>query len=139
MHLTGRDISSLFKPSYCSLRIFLQTQGITKSVPDPLDNLIIQHGKNHRKNHLLSLGKYLDLSEGSLENRAENTIFAIEDREKIIYQPVLSTKTSIGTTEVEIFAAADFFILEGDEYIIRDCKMVKNMKNEHLDIELQIT
>ena len=129
MQFNGKDLSSIFNPSYCVLRIYLENQGIPQSDSDPLNNLIIQHSKNHRKNHLLSLGKHLDLGEGSLELRAENTLLAIEDKEQIIYQPILSTKTLIDSTEVEIFAGADFLILEEDEYFIRDCKMVKTIKD----------
>ncbi len=139
MQFNGKDLSSIFNPSYCVLRIYLENQGIPQSDSDPLNNLIIQHSKNHRKNHLLSLGKHLDLGEGSLELRAENTLLAIEDKEQVIYQPILSTKTLIDSTEVEIFAGADFFILEEDEYFIRDCKMVKTIKDEHLRIKQQIT
>ncbi|MED5579249.1 MAG: TM0106 family RecB-like putative nuclease [Nitrospinota bacterium] len=139
MQITTRDISTLYKPEYCSLRIYLDSIGTPKSEPDSLEKLIAKYGKQHERNHLHSLGDVMDLREGSLEERYQETCFAVEDKEKIIYQPVLHFKTVLEETEIEIYGEADFFILEGNEYIIRDCKMIKNLKEDNRNIELQIT
>lgn len=146
MQLTVKDITSLHKPTYCNLRIYLDSKGTPKSEPNSLKKLINRFGKQHEQNHLLSLGDIMDLREGSLEQRFQETGYAIADKVKIIYQPILYSKTMINETVVEIYGGADFFILEEDKYIIRDCKIIKNLKkdnhdikSENLNIELQIT
>ena len=146
MQLVAKDISSLYKPSYCNLRIHLGSKGTPKSEPASLEKLINKFAKQHEQKHLRSLGNFMDLREGSLDQRFQETGYAITDKEKVIYQPILYAKTIIENTEVEIYGGADFFILEKDQYIIRDCKMINNLSNEkgkikteHLNIELQIS
>ena len=146
MQLTSKDITSLHKPSECSLRIYLGSKGTPKSEPASLEKLINKFAKQHEQNHLRTLGNFMDLREGSLDQRYQETGYAITDKEEILYQPILYAKTVIDKTEIEIYGGADFFISEKDNYIIRDCKMIKNLRNdkgkikkEHLNIELQIT
>ena len=69
MQLAAKDISSLYKPSYCNLRIHLGSKGTPKSEPASLEKLINKFAKQHEQKHLRSLGNFMDLREGSLDQR----------------------------------------------------------------------
>ncbi len=67
------------------------------------------------------------------------TLEAIANEVPVIYQPAFSVRHRIAGTDVEIVGAPDFLILDGDGYVIRDCKMSRHIEAEiHPEIMVQV-
>jgi len=64
---------------------------------------------------------------------------AIANKVPVIYQPAFTVRHRISGTNVEIVGAPDFLILDGDGYLIRDCKMSRHIEAEiHPEIIVQV-
>jgi uncharacterized protein len=88
---------------------------------------------------LETLGPYLDLSNVLIDERVGKTLEAIANKILVIYQPAFAVRHKIAATEVEIVGAPDFLILDGDGYVIRDCKMSRRIEAEiHPEIIVQV-
>ena len=88
---------------------------------------------------MATLGPYLDLSTVLLDERVGRTLEAIANKVPVIYQPAFVVRHMIAGTEVEIVGAPDFLILDGDGYLIRDCKMSRRIEAEiHPEIIVQV-
>jgi predicted RecB family nuclease len=88
---------------------------------------------------LATLGPYLDLSSVLIDERVGRTLEAIANKVPVIYQPAFVVRHTIAGTDVEIVGAPDFLILDGDGYVIRDCKMSRRVEAEiHPEIIVQV-
>jgi predicted RecB family nuclease len=88
---------------------------------------------------LATLRPYLDLSGVLIGERVGRTQEAIANKVPVIYQPAFAVRHMIVGTDVEIVGAPDFLILDGDGYVIRDCKMSRRIDPvEHPEIVVQV-
>jgi predicted RecB family nuclease len=139
MRLTASDFVAYWRPSTCELRVFLHENGEPVAEPGAFDEVMRRLGIRHEQEHLATLGPYLDLSNVLIGERVGRTFEAIANKVPVIYQPAFSVRHRIAGTDVEIVGAPDFLILDGDGYLIRDCKMSRHIEAEiHPEIIVQV-
>jgi predicted RecB family nuclease len=139
MRLTASDFMTYWRPSPCELRVFLHEKGEPEAEPGAFDEVMRRLGIRHEQEHLATLGSHLDLSNVLIDERVKRTQEAIADKVPVIYQPAFVVRHRIRGTDVEIVGAPDFLILEGDGYVIRDCKMSRHIEAEiHPEIVVQV-
>src|ERR1019366_977491 len=86
MQLTASDIVSLYRPTPCSLRLYLREQGVAESEPSAFDQIIQTLGTVHEQKHLATLELYEDISKVERERRVSRTLEAIRNRVPVIFQ-----------------------------------------------------
>lgn len=139
MRLTASDFMTYWRPSPCELRVFLHEKGEPEAEPGAFDEVMRRLGIRHEQEHLATLGPYLDLGNVPIGERVGRTQEAIANKVPVIYQPAFSVRHRIAGTDVEIVGAPDFLILDGDGYVIRDCKMSRRIEAEiHPEIIVQV-
>ena len=81
----------------------------------------------------------MNLSSGSLPERAARTIELINRATPIIYQGVLLSEVRIGPTQIEVLGIPDLLLLKGSSYLIRDCKLARHAtERTHPEIRAQL-
>ena len=139
MRLTASDIVSLFRPAPCQLRLYLREHGIAEAEPGAYDEIIERLGRLHEQSHLASLGTYEDISGVERDQQPSRTLEAIRTLVPVIYQGEFRVQTSIGGTPVEVVGRPDYLILDGDNYVIRDSKLSRQVdEKHHEEIALQV-
>ncbi len=139
MRLTASDFMIYWRPSPCKLRVFLHEKGEPGAEPGAFDEVMRRLGIRHEQEHLATLGPYLDLGTVLLDERVGRTQEAIANKVPVIYQPAFCVRHRIAGTDVEIVGAPDFLILDGDGYVIRDCKLSRHIEAEiHPEIIVQV-
>jgi predicted RecB family nuclease len=95
-------------------------------------------GRRHEARHRESLEPVFDLSTGSLEERNQATIAALERKEPKLFQSVFIVPAPFAP-DVEIVGVPDFLLVEGDAYTIRDCKLSRRINEaDHPEITAQV-
>src|SRR5271156_5984300 len=139
MRLIASDFITRQRPSPCDLRVWLRSRGEPEREASVYDEVLRRLGERHEREHLASLGPYLDLSQLEEEQRLRRTSEAIANKTPVLYQPAFRVKHVFGVTEAEILGIPDFMILDGDGYVIRDAKMARRIDEEnHPEILLQV-
>jgi predicted RecB family nuclease len=139
MRLTASNFTTYWRPSPCELRVFLHEKGEPEAEPGAFDEVMRRLGIRHEQEHLVSLGPYLDLSRVLMDERVGRTLEAIANKVPVIYQPAFVVRHRIAGTDVEIVGVPDFLILDGDGYLIRDCKMSRRIEAQiHPEIIVQV-
>ena len=139
MRLTASDFASCYRPTRCDLRVFLRHQRAPEAEPGPYDIVLRRLGLRHERDHLATLGTFINVRAASLEEQAKKTADAIGRKVPVLYQPAFVTTAKLCGTDVEIVGVPDFLILDGDGYVIRDSKMARRIDEEnHPEILLQI-
>ena len=139
MRLIASDFITHQRPTPCDLRVWLRHRGEPEREASIYDEVLHRLGERHEREHLASLGPYLDLSQLEEEQRLRRTSEAIANKTPVLYQPAFRVKHVFGATEVEVFGIPDFMILDGDGYVIRDAKMARRIDEEnHPEILLQV-
>jgi predicted RecB family nuclease len=139
MQLTASDIVSLYRPTPCSLRLYLREQGVAESEPSAFDQIIQTLGTVHEQKHLATLGLYEDISKVERERRVSRTLEAIRNRVPVIFQAEFEYATTISGSPVIVVGRPDFLILDGNDYIIRDSKLSRKVdEDHHEEIALQL-
>ena len=139
MRLIASDIVTLYRPTPCSLRVWLREHGIPASEPSAFEQIIEQLGQRHERNHLVTLGSYEDIGVVPRERRVATTLNAVRNRAPVIYQAEFACEATINGTVVVVVGRPDFVILDGDGYIIRDSKLSRKVdEKNHEEITLQL-
>lgn len=139
MRLIASDIITQHRPSPCDLRVWLRQHEEPEREATEYELVLRRLGNRHEREHLSSLGAFLDLSGIAEEERIQRTSSAIAGRVPAIYQPAFRMIHRFGGTDAEIIGLPDFLILDGDGYIVRDAKMARRIDEEnHPEILLQI-
>ncbi len=139
MHLTASDIVSLYRPTPCSLRLYLRANGIAESEPSAFDQIIQTLGQVHELKYLATLGAYEDISAVERGQRVERTLEAIGNRVAVIYQAEFEYESTISGSPVVVAGRPDFLIFDGDGYVIRDSKLSRPAdEDHHQEIMLQL-
>jgi predicted RecB family nuclease len=139
MRLIASDFITHHRPTPCELRVWLRHRGEPERDASVYEEVLHRLGVRHERQHLASLGVYLDLSELTEDERIQNTLEARGNRVPVLYQPAFRVRHKFGATEAEILGIPDFLILDGDGYVIRDAKMALRIDEEnHPEILLQV-
>ena len=97
---------------------------------NPFVELLWNKGVQHEKAIVEKLTSFLNLSEGSFEERKLKTLEALKNKEKIIYQGIIQ--------DGELFGIPDLLILEDDEYIPIDIKSGMGTEGDDSDSEVKL-
>jgi predicted RecB family nuclease len=139
MRLIATDIIAHYRPNPCDLRVWLRHRGEPQRDPTEFEQVLRRLGDRHEREHLATVGAYLDLSRLAEEERVRQTRDAIRNRVPVIYQAGFRVAHTFGDIEAEIVGYPDFLILDGDGYVIRDAKMARRIDEEnHPEILLQV-
>ncbi len=131
MVFTPSEFHWYYQLKPCSLRIYLKERGIQPAEPDAYHKLLEKLGERHERRHLEMLGAYFDVG-----GHVERTREAVARRERVIYQPGLRV---VHGEYGEVVGVADFFIRDGDGYLIRDCKLARRFnEKDHPEIFRQL-
>ena len=96
-------------------------------------------GREHERRHLSLFPQALDLSAGTLEERAKRTHEALAAGERVIYQGVLRAEATVAGTDVEVVGVPDFMLPARRGYAIRDSKLARRVgAGSHPEIGLQL-
>ena len=82
--------------------------------PGPYEVVLRRLGLRHERNHLATLGTFVNVSAPSLEEQMKKTADAIAEKVPVLYQPALLATERICGTDVEIVGVPDYLILDGD-------------------------
>jgi predicted RecB family nuclease len=138
MRLSASDLVRYYSPSICRRRLDCYRRGLSEAEPGAFEQLLVEMGRRHEARHRESLEPVLDLSHGSLDERRRATAAAIERREPKLFQPMLAAPAGFAP-DVEITGVPDFLLLDGDSYVIRDCKLSRRItENDHPEIVAQV-
>jgi predicted RecB family nuclease len=139
MRLIASDLITRFRPSPCDLRVWLHHRGEPGREPSEYELVLRRLGDRHEREHLVTLGDCLNLSEIAEDERIRRTSQGIADRIPVIYQPAFRVAHRFGDIDAEIVGYPDFLIRDGDGYIVRDAKMARRIDEEnHPEILLQV-
>jgi hypothetical protein len=139
MQLTASDIVSLYRPTPCSLRLYLREQGVPESEASAFEQIIQTLGHVHEQNHLATLGAYEDISAIERDQQAARTLEAIKSLTPVIYQGEFVCETTVDGVPAAVVGRPDFLIFDGDGYIVRDSKFSRRVDEDHHDeITLQL-
>jgi predicted RecB family nuclease len=139
MQLTASDIVSLYRPTPCSLRLYLREKGVPESEPGAFEQIIQTLAQVHEQNHLATLGAYEDTSVVERGQKVSRTLEAIRNRIPVIYQGEFEHQSTISGSPVTVVGRPDFLILDDDGYIIRDSKLARRVdEDHHAEIGLQL-
>jgi predicted RecB family nuclease len=137
--LLATDFFGLYRPSTCGLRVWLKEKGVPEAPPSPYTEVLMRLGREHERRHLSLFPQALDLSAGTLEERAERTREALVAGERVIYQGVLRAETTLAGTDVEVVGVPDFMLPARRGYAIRDSKLARRVGGgAHPEIGLQL-
>src|SRR6202795_4870064 len=139
MRMTASDFVSYHRPTRCDLRVFLRQQREQEPEPGAYDIVLRRLGLTHERDHLATLGTFVNMSAASLEEQVKKTADSIEAKVPVLYQPAFLVTEKLSGTDVEIVGVPDYLILDGDGYVIRDSKMARRIDEEnHPEILLQV-
>jgi len=129
------DFYSLYRPSKCALRLYLQQKGVEPTPPSAFEQVLFRLGQRHEKNHLSTFPEVTDLT----GKPAERTLEEIRKGSPVIYQGELRLQVTVDGQVIEIVGIPDFMIKEGAAYSIRDCKIARHAtEDRHPEIPRQL-
>jgi len=131
MSFAASEYHGYYQLSQCALRVHLRAKGMPGAEPDAYHQLLVKLGQRHEQRHLSRLGQYVDA-----RGDVEETRRAVARGDAVIYQPEMkATHPEYG----EVVGRPDFFIREGDGYVIGDCKLARRFTEEaHPEIFRQL-
>lgn len=139
MKLTTQNIYDLYSPSLCERRLFYRFFREEETTPGPFEEVIFMLGHRHEKNHINSLGEYVNVSKVLRNQQPEKTQQLIQNNTPVIYQGVLAGNETINGSQVQIIGIPDVMIYENSSYIIRDCKLARHAdEKKHPEILAQL-
>ncbi|MHC2994005.1 MAG: TM0106 family RecB-like putative nuclease [Candidatus Atribacteria bacterium] len=139
MRIPIQVIYNLFAPSYCEKRLYFAYNNVKTLEPGPFEQLIYKLGLRHEKNYLNSIGEYIDVSTGRIEERIAATKKYTNDKVLVIYQGVLCEDLMVNNKPITLIGIPDFLIYEEGGYQIRDCKLARHVDDKkHQEIIAQI-
>jgi len=138
MRLSASDLVRYYSPSICRRRLDCYRRGLSEAEPGAFEQLLVEMGRRHEARHRESLDPVLDLSRGSFEERRHATAAAIQRREPKLFQPMLAAPAGFAP-DTEVIGVPDFLLLEGDSYVVHDCKLSRRTDaGDHPEITAQM-
>lgn len=116
VRLTASDLYTFFRPSKCEDRIYLKHVGMEEAPPGPYEQVLFRLGERHERSHLASFPEFVDLSGGTLEERAQRTKKEIQQRAPVLYQSVLRSSYELKSEMYEVLGQPDFLIRQANDW-----------------------
>jgi len=139
VQLSATDIQNFFRPSKCTLRIYLKAIGEKEAEPGPYQQILQRLGQRHEKNHLLTFPEVLDLRDKPIEEASELTKEAVDKGVQVIYQAALKSTIVLEGIQCNVVGLPDFLIKQPDGYIMRDVKISRRItEKDHPEILRQL-
>lgn len=139
MQISASSFYGSYRPSPCTLRLYLRDKGVAESEPSPYEQVIIELGKKYELDHLATFKNVVDVSNGEEDSRLSATINAIKKGAEVIYQPLFRGLTNISGKDVTFIGAPDFLIKDDAGYRIRDVKLSRRItEKDHPEIIFQL-
>lgn len=139
MRINASSFYGLYRPSPCSLRVFLRAKGEKETQPNPYEQIIIELGQRYEAAHAASLENVVDLAEGDEDDRVKRTAAAVQQGAEAIYHPLFKVQARIGNHDITLIGEPDFLIKEDGGYRIRDVKLARRItEKDHPEILLQL-
>ena len=107
--------SKLYNYLQCNHKVWRDQHGPKEELIDevnPFVELLWEKGIQHEKELVKTIGAYLDLSEGSLEERISKTEEALSNREQIIYQGVIKHGNLLGIPDLLVLEEGIYYPIE---------------------------
>lgn len=121
------------------MRLYLREKGAKEGKPSPYEEVIIELGRRHEQQHLSTIGKFLDLSTGSEDERIKRTMQAVQEGVPVLYHPLFRIDVKLGARDVALVGEPDLMIKDAGGYRIRDVKMSRRItEKDHPEILLQL-
>jgi predicted RecB family nuclease len=140
LNFDASDIYDLYQPEQCNLRSRLAKKQIVASeAPNAFVELLRFLGEQHENQQAATLCNVTNLSHGNFGSRHSATVESVRRKDAVIYQPVLNARRTISDSTDFIVGIPDLLIKEGDEYLIRDCKLaLRTTEESHPEILRQL-
>jgi predicted RecB family nuclease len=139
MRMTASIFYGLHRPSECEVRPYLRQKGVEEGKPSPYEEVIRELGRRYERQHLSTIEKYVDVSNGTEDERINLTMQAVKDGAPALYHPLFRITTKLGKGDAVILGEPDLMIKDGDGYRIRDVKMARRItETDHPEILLQL-
>jgi predicted RecB family nuclease len=137
MKLKASDIYTLFSPSYCERRVYLDAHGVPGAGPGEFGKLIAELGREHEKRVLKTFPQYINLAGGEMDRRAARTLEAVRKGGGVLYQGVLIGRPDGSRTEIT--GIPDLMVRKNGSYVITECKLARHAdRTNHPEIGLQL-
>ncbi len=137
MRLSATDIYTLYSPSFCELRVYLNAHGKPGKGPGEFEKLLFELGRRHEKQYLETFPKHVNLAGVDMDRRAVRTLEAVRKGEPVLYQGVL--KSLLDGSRAEVTGIPDLMIRDNGSYVIMDCKLSRHADfKSHPEIFLQL-
>ena len=139
LRITPSDITALYIPSRCDLRVWFRTQNWTSRADTAYEEVLRRLGERHETAHLQSIQSCTPIDTKSEDERVRLTQDLIKNKCPAIYQPAFRIVHKVHAEDIEIFGVPDFLLLDDGGYIVRDAKMARRVNDEaHPEIILQL-
>ncbi len=139
MKLFASDLYSLYQPSICELRVYLNGKGIEAAEPSAYAKVLRKLGERHELAYLKSHSKFLNLGGFPTEERLIQTKKAIQEQVPVLYHPLFRIETTLANTPCTILGEPDFLIWTPEGYIIQDVKISRRIsENDHPEVLRQL-
>ena len=139
LRVTASDIYWIVANPWCERALYLKERGVEGAPPSAFQQMIIEAGIEHEERYLGELAPVVDLSEGSLADRAAATETAARAGPTTLYQPVLLDRVDVDGRTVEVVGIPDFILVESSGVAIRDTKVALRVTpDERPDITAQL-
>ncbi len=126
---------SLYSPSTCELRLYLNYTGMKPSPPSAFEEILFRLGQRHEKNHLSSFPVVSDLTGAP----PDKTLEEIQQNSPVIYQGALRHQAQLDHAMIDVVGIPDFLIKDPQGYVIRDCKLARHAtESRHPEILRQL-
>lgn len=131
MGFNASEYHSYYQLQVCALRVYHKAHGTRAADDDEYHELLKRLGARHEREHLATFTNVFDA-----KGNAEETRKAVAAKLETIYQPRMQVTHDIYG---EVVGIPDFFIREGDNYVIRDCKLSRRFnEKDHPEIVRQL-
>jgi predicted RecB family nuclease len=134
MKISASWFGLLHYPHRCEKRLRLHHQGIPAASPGPFDELLIELGRKHERQHLSTFPEFVDLS--LVGNRFEQTKEELQQRRAVLYQPMLLATIDVAGPPLRLVGSPDFMLPTPEGWRIRDAKLAQDI--DHPEIIAQL-
>lgn len=139
MKLLASDFYTLYQPSFCGLRVYLQQTGQEEAPAGPYAEMLRRLGERHERNYLETLPALCNLAAYPTDERITRTLAAIRERLPVLYHPLFQATVDIQGHTCEIRGEPDLLLAEPGGYVIRDIKLSRRIsETEHPEIIRQL-
>jgi len=120
LQVLAGDLAFHDLPSRCDLRVSLRERGVRPAPPGPFAEVLRRLGRRHEDAHLASLEPVVNLSDGTIAQRAQWTRDEVEKGTPVVYRGVLSCLTELAGLRCAVIAEPGFLVRGSLDYVVRE-------------------